>query len=239
MSAGRSFVIGDVHGCLDEVCRLLDALAPTSDDTLCWLGDYLDRGPDPRGVVERLIRLRGEGPRCVFLKGNHEDMFLAFLGLGGRHGEAFLWNGGDATLASYGLDGMSGAACAERLPPAHHEFLRSLQTHARVAGCLCVHAGVRPTRPLNAQLEEDLLWIREDFLGHPHPFECTVLFGHTPHRDVLLDLPYKVGLDTGLVYGNRLSCLEVESSSLWQIERGARQVTRRGLGAALQRGNPA
>lgn len=237
--SGRSFVIGDVHGCLDEVERLLDALAPTADDTLCWLGDYIDRGPDPRGVIDRLIRLRSEGPRCVFLKGNHEDMFLAFMGAQGHHGDAFLWNGGDATLASYGLDGLSGRDCLERLPPEHLEFLRGLRTHAHIGGCLCVHAGVRPTRPLNAQIEEDLLWIREEFLAHPHPFGTTVLFGHTPHREVLLDPPYKVGLDTGLVYGNRLSCLDIESTTLFQIARGGYQVSQRPLGAALQRGNPA
>jgi serine/threonine protein phosphatase 1 len=238
MTAPRSFVIGDVHGCLEEVERLLETIAPTATDTVCWLGDYVDRGPTARGVIERLIRLREECPRCIFLKGNHEDMFLAFMGEAGRHGEAFLWNGGDATLASYGLDGLSGAEVAERLPPAHLDFLRALQTHAYVAGCLCVHAGVRPTRPLAAQLEEDLLWIREDFLAHPHPFDQTVLFGHTPHRQVLLDLPFKVGLDTGLVYGNRLSCLEIESHTLWQIERGATRVAQRPLDGRLRRRNP-
>jgi serine/threonine protein phosphatase 1 len=233
MSTGRSFVIGDVHGCLDEVERLLEALAPQPADTLCWLGDYVDRGPTPRGVIERLLRLNGEGPRCVFLKGNHEDMFLSFLGDRGRHGEAFLWNGGDATLASYGMEGLSGPEVAARLPPQHRTFLRALQTHAYVAGFLCVHAGVRPTQPLHAQVEEDLLWIREDFLSHPHPFPHTVLFGHTPHRDVLIDLPYKLGLDTGLVYGNRLSCLEIETSTLWQIERGARHTSCRDLAATF------
>jgi serine/threonine protein phosphatase 1 len=238
MSAGRSFVIGDVHGCLDEVEHLLEALAPQAADTICWLGDYVDRGPSPRGVIERLIRLRSEGPRCVFLKGNHEDMFLSFLGDRGRHGEAFLWNGGDATLASYGVEGLSGCEVAERLPPPHRDFLRGLQTHAYVGGFLCVHAGIRPTQPLNAQAEEDLLWIREEFLSHPHPFPYTVLFGHTPHRDVLIDLPYKLGLDTGLVYGNRLSCLEIESSTLWQIERGARHAACRDLTATLRPHRP-
>jgi len=235
MTAGRSFVIGDVHGCLDEVDRLLDRLAPQSSDTVCFLGDYVDRGPASRGVIERLIRLRDEGPQCVFLKGNHEDMLLSFCGEGGRHGEAFLWNGGSTTLASYDLEGCSGPEVAERLPPSHHEFLRNLRTHAHVAGFLCVHAGIRPTRPLDAQTEEDLLWIREDFLTHPHPFPYTVLFGHTPHRDVLIDLPYKIGLDTGLVYGNRLSCFEIEASTLWQIERGARSPVRRDLGALFPR----
>lgn len=224
MSAGRRFVVGDVHGCLDELDRLLDRLAPGGADTICFLGDYVDRGPSPRGVIDRLIRLRHEGPQCIFLKGNHEDMFLAFLGHPGRHGDAFLWNGGDATLASYGCQGLPGAAVAERLPAGHRDFLTGLRSHVYLDAFLCVHAGVRPTRPLTAQSEEDLLWIREDFIAKPHPFPCTVLFGHTPQREVLVDLPFKVGLDTGLVYGNRLSCLEVDANRIWQIRRGEQTV---------------
>jgi serine/threonine protein phosphatase 1 len=229
MSAGRRFVIGDVHGCVDELERLLDGLAPAADDTVCFLGDYVDRGPDPRGVVERLIRLQGEGPQCVFLKGNHEDMFLAFMGRPGRHGDAFLWNGGNATLASYGCDGMSGAEVAARLPESHAAFLGGLRTHAFLGDFLCVHAGVRPTRPLAAQSEEDLLWIREEFIKQPHPYPYTVLFGHTPQRDVLVDLPFKIGLDTGLVYGNRLSCLELDAQRVWQVRNGERRVSQRDL----------
>ena len=229
MSTGRRFVVGDVHGCVDELERLLDHLAPQRGDVICFLGDYVDRGPDPRGVIERLIRLRREGPECLFLKGNHEDMFLAFMGQPGRHGDAFLWNGGDATLASYDCQGESGATVIERLPPEHREFLSTLRTYAYIGTYLCVHAGVRPTQPLAAQSEEDLLWIREDFIAQPHPFPYTVLFGHTPQREVLVDLPYKVGLDTGLVYGNRLSCLEIDAQRIWQIRRGQRAVTHRTL----------
>lgn len=229
MSAPRRFVIGDLHGCLDELEALLESLAPEPDDTLCFLGDYVDRGPDSRGVIERLVRLRDEGPICVFLKGNHEDMFLDFLGREGRHGDAFLWNGGNATLASYGCDGMAGEAVAARLPESHAAFLVALRTHAFLGAFLCVHAGIRPTRPLASQSEEDLLWIREEFIAHPHPFPYTVLFGHTPQRDVLVDLPFKVGLDTGLVYGNRLSCLELDARRVWQVRNGQRRVSQRDL----------
>lgn len=229
MTEARRFVVGDVHGCLDELDRLLDHLAPGSADTVCFLGDYVDRGPNARGVVERLLRLRREGPECLFLKGNHEDMFLAYLGEAGRHGDAFIWNGGDATLASYRCEGLSGAEVASRLPGEHREFFRTLRTHAYLGRFLCVHAGVRPSRPLAAQSEEDLLWIRDEFIAHAHPFPYTVLFGHTPHREVLVDLPFKVGLDTGLVYGNRLSCLEVDAGCLWQIRRGERAIQQRAL----------
>lgn len=229
MSRARTFVIGDVHGCVMEVERLLDAIRPGDIDTVCFLGDYIDRGPNARGTIERLIRLAAEGPRCVFLKGNHEDMFLAFLGFPGHYGDAFLGNGGDATLSSYGLLGRSGMEVAQRLPTAHREFLLTLRSYARLGGHLCVHAGLRPTRELAEQDEEDLLWIRQEFSAAPHAFPFTVLFGHTPYRDVFLDLPYKVGLDTGLVYGNRLSCLEVEQQRLWQIGRGDHQVACRSL----------
>jgi serine/threonine protein phosphatase 1 len=224
MSAARRFVVGDVHGCLEELERLLDHLAPTAGDTVCFLGDYVDRGPNPRGVIDRLLRLRREGPECVYLKGNHEDMFLAFLGQPGRHGDAFLWNGGDATLASYGCQGLSGPAAAQKLPAEHRDFLNGLRTYAYFDNFLCVHAGVRPSRPLASQSEDDLLWIREDFISHPHPFPYTVLFGHTPHREIFVDLPYKIGLDTGLVYGNRLSCFEIDARTVWQIYRGQRAI---------------
>jgi serine/threonine protein phosphatase 1 len=229
MSPGRTFVIGDIHGCVEEVDRLLDALALGASDSVIFLGDYIDRGPSPKGVIDRLLRLRQEGPRCVFLKGNHEDMFLAFLGERGRYGDAFLFNGGRATLRSYGLDGESGDAVAARLPPAHLAFLRSLELRHQHGSFLCVHAGVVPTRPLEEQDEETLLWIREEFILSPHPFPFTVLFGHTPQREVIIDLPYKIGLDTGLVYWNKLSCFELEERQLFQIQRGERRVQSRSL----------
>jgi serine/threonine protein phosphatase 1 len=225
VSTARAFAIGDIHGCIDEVERLLDALRLTANDTVCFLGDYVDRGPSARAVIARLIRLRDEGPHCIFLKGNHEDMFLGFLGHEGRYGDAFLGNGGGATLASYGLEDLSGPEVAERLPPDHREFLLALRSQSQLgAHFLCVHAGLRPTRPLDDQSDEDRLWIRDEFINAPHPFPYTVLYGHTPRREVGWDLPFKVGLDTGLVYGNRLSCLDVASQELWQIERGAAHV---------------
>jgi serine/threonine protein phosphatase 1 len=229
MSDGRTFVVGDIHGCVDELSRLLDALAPGSEDTVCFLGDYVDRGVAPKAVIARVLRLRSEGPRCIFLKGNHEDMFLHYLGYPGHYGDAFLWNGGDVTLESYGIEYLAGKAAAERLPPDHLQFLLDLETRQRFGDFLCVHAGLRPTRSLKEQDEEDLFWIREEFIDRPHPFPFTILYGHTPQRDVRLHLPYKVGLDTGAVYGNLLSCLELESKELVQVATGTLEVVRRSL----------
>jgi serine/threonine protein phosphatase 1 len=234
VSGGRAFVVGDVHGCIDELERLLDALQPARGDTICFLGDYIDRGPAPKRVIERLLRLRHEGPTCVFLKGNHEDMFLAFLGAAGRHGDVFLSNGGRATLVSYGLSDLPPAEVAARLPAAHREFLVSLRNFAYLGRFYCAHAGIRPTRPLDQQTEEDLLWIREEFISASHPFPYTILYGHTPGSDVRLQLPFKIGLDTGVVYGNRLSCLELATRELWQIARGAHVPQRRSLADAFR-----
>jgi serine/threonine protein phosphatase 1 len=227
MNDARTFVVGDIHGCVDEVDRLLDALAPAAADTLVFLGDYIDRGPFSKAVIDRLLRLRREGPRCIFLKGNHEDMFLAYMGERGAYGEAFLLNGGAATLRSYDLEGQSSASVAARLPPEHLQFLLSLELRYEHAPFLCVHAGVAPNRPLDDQDDEDLLWIRDAFIAHPHPFGCTVLFGHTPQREVLNDQPYKIGLDTGLVYWNKLSCMELAEQRIYQIRRGDRDVSSR------------
>jgi serine/threonine protein phosphatase 1 len=222
-------VIGDLHGCLNELDVLLAFIRAGSDDHVCFLGDYVDRGPDSKGVIARLMRLRDEGPHCTFLKGNHEDMFLAYLGHAGHYGDAFLLNGGGRTLASYGIVAPPRKGTGVRIPHDHEAFLLSLEREARLGEFFCVHAGLRPTRPLEDQTDEDRFWIREEFITVPHRFPFTILFGHTPQREVFLDLPYKIGLDTGLVYGNKLSCLELETRRLFQIRRETRDVVSRDL----------
>jgi serine/threonine protein phosphatase 1 len=222
----RFFIVGDIHACPQELERLLSSLALQPEDHVVFLGDYVDRGPDARAVVELLLGMQADAVcRLTFLKGNHEDMFLDFLGYEGRYGEAFLVNGGNATVKSYGLpQTLRGKEAAALLPPAHLEFYRALKTVHLNGGTLCVHAGLNPLRSLEKQNEEELLWIRQEFIFHPHDFPFTVVFGHTPHREVLFDLPYKIGIDTGLVYGGKLSCLEVTERKLFQVARGSRQV---------------
>lgn len=226
------FVIGDIHGCLDELGNLLEGLPLLPGDRMVFLGDYIDRGPDSFGVISYLLDLQRAGAQeIVFLKGNHEDMLLGYLGLPGRHGDMFLYNGGRATLTSYGITdaGALPADIAAKFPPSHVRFLRDLKTFCIMEPFLCVHAGVRPFKPLNEQDESELLWIRNEFILNPHTLPFTVLFGHTPQNEVLFDLPYKIGLDTGLVYGNKLSCLEVESKTLYQIKRGTKTVRQRSI----------
>ena len=122
---------------------------------------------------------------------------------------------------------------AQSLPEGHLEFFVNLRNEFSVGEFLCVHAGVRPTRTLDHQLAYDLLWIRDDFILHSHPFPYTVIFGHTLQRDVLLHLPFKIGLDTGLAYGNMLSCLELKEKELFQINQYGNRVSRRNLQEAF------
>ena len=222
------YVIGDIHGCVDELRRLIGALPLASGDSLVFLGDYIDRGPDSAGVVSYLIALQSElrEVNFVFLKGNHEDMFLSYLGLAGQHGDMFLINGGKATLASYGFaEAVAVEQALTAIPENHLVFYKGLQRFYLMDSFLCVHAGIHPQKSLAEQTEEELFWIRNAFIYSPHRLPYTVLFGHTPQPTVLYDLPYKIGLDTGLVYGNMLTCLEVDEKVLYQINRGRKRVS--------------
>ena len=229
----KCYVIGDVHGCLSELASLVESLPLERGDTVVFLGDYIDRGPDSKGVIDYLVGLRRRGgQQTVFLRGNHEDMMLSYMGLSGHHGDSFLMNGGLETLASYGVAAPArspGAADGERLlaalPPEHAEFFMKLDPWYFVDGFLCVHAGINPQRSWEDQADEELIWIRHEFITNAHALPQTILFGHTPMREVFFDLPYKIGLDTGLVYGNALSCLELTGRTLYQIRNGGRQVS--------------
>lgn len=229
------YAIGDLHGCPDELEVLLEALAPGVGDTVVFLGDYVDRGPAVRRLVDRLLQLAREPFASVFLRGNHEDMLLAYLGLDGRHGDVYLENGGGMTLASYGIPAGTppGAASRALFPDEHVGFFQRCRLHHVAPPFLFVHAGIRPGVALDDQSDEDLLWIREEFFLRPHALPYTVVFGHTPTREARIDLPYRIGLDTGLVYGNKLSCLDVEGRRLVQVARGAHRATIRDLAPAF------
>jgi serine/threonine protein phosphatase 1 len=225
----HSYVIGDIHGCLDELRYLVEALPFESGDRLVFLGDYIDRGPNSKGVLSYILELQAQtNLEIICLKGNHEDMFLAYLGLPGQHGDMFLYNGGYATLISYGVKSKQSTLdeITSQVSREHINFLTNLRTSFVMEPFICVHAGINPAKPLKKQTDSDLLWIRDEFIYNPHRLPYTVLFGHTPRSSVLFDLPYKIGLDTGLVYGNKLSCLEVVERALYQITRGEKDVRR-------------
>ncbi len=200
--------MGDIHGCRDLLRRLLAEVAPGPLDVMVFLGDYIDRGPDSKGVIADLIELRGRFPRFVFLRGNHEQMFLDYLD--GRDRMSFLLNGGTATLKGYG--GPTIAA----IPGDHLAFIRGLPCRYDHGEYVFVHAGLRPGVPLDDQEEEDLLWIRREFLDSDFDWGRTIVFGHTPQQAPLL-APRRIGVDTGAVYGRALTCCEVRTRRCWQV----------------------
>ena len=232
--SGRFFTVGDIHGCAPELEALLRGLGLAAGDTVAFVGDYIDRGTASSEVIDQLIALRKRKDiRTIFLKGNHEDMCLSYLGRAGHWGEAWHLNGGVATLRSWGIDPqMPGSEAVEALPDGHLEFLESLVPTFMTERWLLVHAGIRPDVPLAKQDEEDLFWIREDFIAQPHPLPQTVIYGHTPTRRVHVNLPYKIGIDTGCVYGGLLTCLELESGTLHQVPYGEKTVRESRLVAA-------
>lgn len=233
VDSGRQvFAIGDIHGCVQELLVGLEWLEAksglTDDDVVVCIGDYVDRGPNSKGVVDALLRFRTGHPQTYFLRGNHEEMMLGFLGLGGAGGGLFLANGGEDTLSSYGLPPDPDAVLTG-LPPEHREFYQSLERLIVLDEFAFVHAGVDPLRELGAQIDDDLFWIRDTFINNIHHFGLTVVFGHTPFQDVFLHLPYKVGIDTGAVYGNKLSIVELKSMRAAQVKRGGSKVKEKQL----------
>ena len=228
-SGERVYVIGDLHGCVKEPQILLRHLESaeglTEKDLVIFLGDYIDRGPDSKGVIDLMLDFRTRFPKTRFLKGNHEDMLLDFLGFGGNLGQAFLYNGGLETIQSYGITVFAPPSeMISAMPPIHFKFYCELESIIRVGDFICVHAGLNPLRDLTAQNDSDVFWIRDEFLTNVHTFKKTVVFGHTPHREIFQHLPYKMGLDTGLVFGNKLTCVELTSGKTFQITRDTTEV---------------
>ena len=205
------------------------AIAPKDGDTVVFVGDYVDRGPASCDVIELALDLERTKAETVFLKGNHEDMMLSFLGLPGRYGESFLFNGGVTTMESYGLREDDLSEAIHHIPPRHVDFYKRLSVNYLRPPYLFVHAGISPLLQLEEQQTEDMLWIRQEFIFNPHRVDATVVFGHTPMRGVMIDLPYKLGIDTGLVYGGKLTCVEFTEGALYQVDRGSRHVKSRAI----------
>ncbi len=215
----RLYVIGDIHGRLDLLERAIAAIGRDvgrhgAAALTVTVGDYIDRGPDSRGVIERLAENPFPTP-YVALKGNHESFLEAFLAdpATGLH---WRLQGGDETLLSYGVavdlsDEEAADLLRAALPPGHLRFLQSLKMwHIHRKYFLC-HAGVRPGVPLERQDDHDLLWIRDAFLNSTTDFGKVVVHGHTPVAapDVR---PNRINVDTGAFATGRLTCVALDDN---------------------------
>ena len=201
----RIFVIGDIHGCFDKLSALMDKIPINFNrDQLIFIGDYVDRGSGSLEVVNYLIDLKKRVPGIIFLKGNHEDMLQNYLDGSDRF--TYLLNGGQRTLDEY-LNHPHNPG-KYPVPSAHLEFFNSLHLYYQTDDYIFVHAGLRKKVPLESQKKIDLLWIRDEFISTDFNFGKRVIFGHTPFKEPLVRRN-KIGIDTGAVYGNRLTCVQL------------------------------
>jgi len=213
------FAIGDIHGCADELRLLLNKLPLTPDCTVVFIGDYVDRGPKSREVIETVLELR-ELCNVVALSGNHEDMFRHFLAdpLSAR-AASFIYNGGSATLASYANE------AGEFTIPEHHvEFLHSLELKYETDHYLFVHAGL-PEVPIDKINDRkhgrEMMWTRGKFLRSEYDWKKVVVHGHTPTSHVQIR-ENRINLDTGCVFGRRLSALALPGERIISVPRQKR-----------------
>jgi serine/threonine protein phosphatase 1 len=219
----RLYIIGDIHGRSDLLDRMVDEIYRDVEkhgwrkNLTITLGDYVDRGPDSRGVLDRLAR-NPFPAEYVALRGNHEVLFESFMH---HDSDGKFWQqlGGLQTLHSYGVPinklkaGKRSEETAEALnavvPEAHHVFLASLRNSICIDGYFFCHAGVRPSVPLDRQLVDDLFWIRDEFLNSEQDFGKMVIHGHSPHEWPEVR-PNRVNIDTGAFATGRLTCLVIE-----------------------------
>lgn len=230
------YAIGDIHGQLAELERVLCLIEADGgpDARIVFLGDYTDRGPDSRRVLDLLIEGRDQRRNWTFIKGNHDRMFCWFMQDYPRQ-EAYLpielyWLhprlGGDTTLASYGLEFTEQtrqaelhARAREVVPQAHLEFLEQTVLTDETDALFFAHAGIRPGVPLAEQSEEDLIWIRQEFHNSTAQHPKLIIHGHTPVKDAT-HYGNRINLDTGAGYGKPLTVAVFEGAETWLL--GAR-----------------
>jgi serine/threonine protein phosphatase 1 len=211
----KIFAIGDIHGCLEKLEELMTKFDIDKEkDVLVFIGDYIDRGKSSKEVVDYVISLQGTYNHVVCLLGNHEQMFMQYLE--GLDEELYLGNGGVSTLSSYEIflsDNVEKRR--EKIPEAHWRFYESLLPYYATDKYIFVHAGIRPGLPIEEQTLDDLLWIRYEFIENEKDFGKTVVFGHTPLMSPLIE-KNKIGIDTGAVYGGKLTCVELPDIKIYR-----------------------
>lgn len=252
----RTFVIGDIHGSHKVLSELLQFVFNTekfdaTQDQFLFIGDYVDRGFQSKQVIDELIALKEKYPNTIFLRGNHEDMFMANLGLGGMYAGSFFYNDGMSTLASYlipnlptveefrkwdrdvqvqtmeTLQNYTENEMFDAVPQSHRDFLSNTLLYHDTDRILFVHAGLNPNLKLEENTPFDFLWVsdnRNRFFSQisTKPWHKLMIHGHTPIEPDKVKKALsknRINVDTGYVYGGRLSCLIVDDGDpkLWKI----------------------
>ena len=231
----RIYAIGDIHGRFDLMQELVSDIRrdlkqdPPKRTIEIFLGDYVDRGPQSREIIDWLIQTPPISDQRICLLGNHEDMLLQAIEDPAAM-RNWLYNGGGETLLSYGVSvrGVSSSArltdlqqlFRASLPGPHLQFFASLRRMVDFAPYLFVHAGIRPGRPIEDQDPEDLVWIREPFLHSDADFGRVVVHGHTPamHPEIRRN---RINIDTGAVFTGCLTCAAFEGGELRFLQVGS------------------
>lgn len=222
----RIYVVGDIHGrldCLDDLLGqiLRDRIGFDGPVEYIFLGDLVDRGPDSRGVIQRLLDLSRADTLVRFLLGNHEEVMLMALHGDRTAMQLFDRIGGVATTLSYGINTVTYHAMTDEekietlnsmIPAEHLDFLSGFEDRIAVGDYRFVHAGIRPGIPFESQARSDLRWIRGEFLMHKLPFEGMIVHGHTVTDEVEYRIN-RIGIDTGAFKSGRLTCLVLERAS--------------------------
>jgi serine/threonine protein phosphatase 1 len=223
----RVYAIGDIHGRLDLLLKLHQRIVEDPRDPalvgrVIYLGDYIDRGPSSREVLDTLMAGGPAGMAATYLQGNHEGMLLRFLE-DASAGPEWIAYGGLATLLSYGVrprtegspeENMAAIqrGLAERLPSKHQEFLETLPRQSVIGDYFFAHAGVRPGIPLDQQKPSDLIWIRDEFLESEQFHGKVIVHGHSYKTEPEVR-PNRIGIDTGAYATGRLTCLVLEGAT--------------------------
>lgn len=222
------YAVGDIHGCYAQLTALIEAIVADiaklrneQPVSIVFCGDYVDRGPESLKVLAALVWMARQAPvEVVFLRGNHEAMFLEFLETPDR---ALPWlnRDGARTLASYGVVAAADEDCfrlrdrlLDAMPAAHLEFLRGLPVRISCGDYVFVHAGLRPGVALARQDEQDCLWIGDEFLSSDHAFEKVVVHGHSWTSDTPQVTDHRIGIDTGVYATGVLTAVRLHGASI-------------------------
>lgn len=207
----RRFVIGDIHGCDKALRTLIECIDPQPEDELVFLGDYVDRGPDSRGVIDQIIELQSRC-RVIALRGNHEIMLYS-VAFGGLEPEMWLAAGGNATVTSYG-------GSLDKIPASHQAFLKSLRSHYETGESIFVHACYEARTPMEELTDELRYWTHLSVSPGPHYSGKKVYVGHTPQPGgIVMDLGYLVCVDTYCFGNGYLTAMNVATNEIIQVDK--------------------